>query len=68
MNEGRSLKCFFTYRLVDCGVVSSATLFVPDNDRHKFLVYLIEKWFPASGNRELLSVTFFYGQYSLFYC
>uniref|UniRef100_A0AAU8ATH9 Uncharacterized protein n=1 Tax=Dulem virus 263 TaxID=3145740 RepID=A0AAU8ATH9_9VIRU len=61
MNEGRSLKCLFTYQLIDCGIVSSTTLFVPGNDRNEFLIYLTEKWFPISGNRELLSITFFYG-------
>lgn len=61
MNESRTLKCLFTYQLIDSHVVSSATLFVPDNDRNKFLIYLTEKLFPVSGNRELLSITFFYG-------
>ena len=61
MNESRTLKCLFTYQLIDSRVVFSATLSVPDNDRNKFLIYLIEDLFPVSGNRELLSITFFYG-------
>lgn len=60
MDECRSLKCLFTYRLIALNVIRSATLFVPDDDRNKFLIYLAEKWFPISGNRELLSITFFY--------
>lgn len=51
---------FFTYQLIDCHVVVSTVFFVPGNDRNKFLIYLTEKWFPVSGNRELLSITFFY--------